>query len=345
MIDDLFHARWPEADQAMWAALCAPAGPFDEPGALAHLRESSVSSLAVRYDRWIRWLRDQDPAALDEPPSRRATLPRLKRWLDALVDNAPMSRLMFIDGLLRVLTAADPQADWSRHRRLKANLKRAAGRGNRARKAGRVLSSRVLLQAGVRHASEGAAVASTPLRRATCQRDGALVAFLAMMPIRCRALAGLTLGQSILVTPERLTVVLHETLTKTGLPWEAEVPEPAAGLLREYIDETRPFLMTRWQRHHDILWVGDDGRPFNTHYLGIKIGWITEQLTGTRVPAHLFRDAAATTLARESPEAARLMRPVLAHTGFETAERHYNHARSIEAGRDYAAVLRGLKEK
>ncbi len=56
-------------------------------------------------------------------------------------------------------------------------------------------------------------------------------------------------------------------------------------------------------------------------------------------------DAAATTLARISPEAARLIRPVLAHNRFGTAERHYIHAGSIEAGRDYAAVVGRIKRQ
>lgn len=63
-----------------------------------------------------------------------------------------------------------------------------------------------------------------------------------------------------------------------------------------------------------------------------------------RVPPQFFRDAAATTLARTSPEAARLTRGLLGHAGFRTAERHYNQARALEAGRDYADVLTQLKE-
>jgi hypothetical protein len=130
-------------------------------------------------------------------------------------------------------------------RRLKAYLKRSAGRGNPARKQGRILSSRVLLHAGVRHAGVEAAAATTLLQRAVRQRNGSLVALLALMPIRRRALVGLRIGTSLIVGQEVLTVALPEDLTKSGQPWEAEVPEPAAGLLRHYIAETRPFLMAR----------------------------------------------------------------------------------------------------
>ncbi len=52
----------------------------------------------------------------------------------------------------------------------------------------------------------------------------------------------------------------------------------------------------------------------------------------------------ATALTRLSPESARLIRPVLAHSGFRTAEQHYIHAQTIDAGRDYAAVVQRLKK-
>jgi integrase len=66
-------------------------------------------------------------------------------------------------------------------------------------------------------------------------------------------------------------------------------------------------------------------------------------MTGVRVPPHYFRDAAATTLARQSSESVSLIQPILAHASSKTAERHYNHARTIDAGRDYATLLSSLK--
>ena len=65
---------------------------------------------------------------------------------------------------------------------------------------------------------------------------------------------------------------------------------------------------------------------------------------GQYCSVHYAEDAAATTLARISPESARLIGPVLAHSGSRTAERHYIHAQTIDAGRDYAAVVQRLKK-
>ncbi|WP_155326468.1 hypothetical protein [Alkalilacustris brevis] len=121
------------------------------------------------------------------------------------------------------------------------------------------------------------------------------------------------------------------------------MPAPVLPLMRGYLSEVRPWLMQRGGEDHDVLWVTDRGRPFDPNFLGMKIGGLTKRLTGVRVPPHLFRDAAATTLVRLSPECAQLIRPLLAHAGFGTAEKHYIHAQGIEAARDYAEAVMRLR--
>lgn len=75
------------------------------------------------------------------------------------------------------------------------------------------------------------------------------------------------------------------------------------------------------------------------------LGEVTSRELGIDISPHLFRDIAVTTLVRSSPQDARLTRPLLAHASFGLVERHYNHARGIEAGRDYAEVINQLKRK
>lgn len=336
-------AEWPDLDRAMWEALKKQAGPLDDRGALAHLRQTSLATLEARYARWMQWLTASAPEALALPPVDRATLPRLQSWLSALEHTKPMTRLMFIDGVLRVLRAAQPDHDWTMQRRLLAGLKRAAGRGDPARKHGRILSSEVLLKAGLAHAAVDADTVPNPLKRMICQRDGMMIALLAVLPIRRRAFCELAIGHSIHVNDDEILLSLSEDMTKTGVPWDAAIPKQIESALRRYIEEVRPALLARGDQHHDILWVGKKGEIMTENYIGSRIGGLTLKLTGKRVPPHFFRDAAATTLARISPESARLIRPVLAHSGFRTAERHYIHAQTIEAGRDYASLLKRLK--
>jgi len=345
MRKSLPFAAWPAADQQMWLDLRQHGGPFDDRGALQHLRDTTLRIYLEAYSRWLEWLRLTDLATLAEPPVGRATLPRLRAWLASMDVLNSTSRLMFVKGTLRVLRAAAPDTDWSAHLRVGRGLQHIAEPGIPKRKQGRILSSRVLLEAGLRHAGPESMAAPTPLARAKAQRDGTMVAFLATMPLRHRAFTGLKIGQSLLIRGSVLTVVLSEDLTKTGVAWEAIVSEPAASVLRQYLERTRPFLMDRTNQCHDFLWVGNNGEPMSYSYIGTRIPDITERLTGVRIPPHFFRDAAATTLARESSKAALLISPVLGHAASGIAEKHYIQAGSVEAGRDYASVMKRLKNK
>lgn len=334
---------WPAQDQALWAALTKQGSPFDDHGALAHLRMTSKETLINRYGRWLEWLRRHDPQALAERPCDRVTLERLKAWRAALDHTAKMTQLMFVDGVLRIVTAADPDRDWTRHKRVLAALKGLAKGGDPARKRGRILSSRVLLKAGLDLAGPQAQSTQNTLQRALKQRDGTMVALLALMPIRLRALHELSLGTSVYVEDENITVALSEDMTKTGVPWEAVISEPAATVFRTYLTETRPFLMARGKQMHDRLWVEKKGAPMQKSTLRLRIAETTLKQTGIRIPPHFFRDAAATTLARENTAASKLIRPVLAHSGFETAEKHYIQATTLDAGRAFNALLQKKK--
>lgn len=337
-------SRWPASDQEMWQGLTRQGGVFDDHGALVDIRPTTRKIYHDSYGRWLHWLLESDPAAIAEQPVARASLPRLKAWLDSSPDLSATSRYMYFNAALRVLRAAEPNYDWSRHLRAKQGLGQVAGRGNPSRKQGRILSSKLLLEAGLRLAGLEADAATTPLGRAKAQRDGAMLALLSMMPIRHRAFTALRVGQSLLVEGDRLTIALSEELTKTGTFWEAQVPEPAATTLRTYLLHGRPFLLSRAEDKHDCLWLSDNGSPMSYSYIGTKIPDLTGRLTGVRIPPHFFRDAAATTLARESREAALVIAPVLGQANSRTAERHYIQAGSVEVGRDFAKLLRRMKE-
>lgn len=339
------RTQWTNADRSMWEAVFAKGDLLDGQGAMAHVRLTTQTSLEPRYGRWLEWLRVNEPHALDLPPSQRATLERLKTWLIALDHTAPMTRLAFIDGVLRVLMAANPERDWSAHRTLRTRLKKQAGRGEQTRKKGRVLSSSVLLDAGLNLALVAADEAHSPIWRAIHIRDGAIIALLALLPIRRRALVGLRIGQSVFFNGETATLALSASLTKSGVPWESEIPAPVIPALMRYLQEARPALLARAAQPHDALWVARKGGPLGYGAVAPAIKNGTERMLGIRVSPHLFRDAAATTLARHSSCAATLIRPVLSHSSDKTAERHYNHAKMIDAGRDYATLLASLKEE
>lgn len=336
-------AEWPEQDRVMFEMLCQKGGPFDDAGPWAKLRASSIKLYTNGYSRWLQWLCDNAAGMLQQPPASRATMPRMRAWLNSLSTVSPTSRHIFFNGTLQFLRAFEPDADWSGLSRVKRQLERAAGKGNPARKQGRILSSQVLLKAALQHAGSVADADQTPLARAKRQRDGTMVALLTAMPMRHRALSALKIGTSLLVNEATITVSLPGELTKNRHPWEADVPEPVSKLMRRYLEETRPFLLSRSNKHHDMLWVCNNGDPMSYGYVGRRIPDITAAMTGIRIPPHFFRDAAATTLARMSPTDAKLIRPVMGHTSSKTAERHYIHAGTIEAARDYNKLVSNMR--
>jgi integrase len=71
----------------------------------------------------------------------------------------------------------------------------------------------------------------------------------------------------------------------------------------------------------------------------------TRAAFGRPINPHLFRDAAATTTAIHDPLHVRLVAPLLGHRTFSTTERHYMHAQSLEAHREFVATLTQLRQQ
>jgi integrase len=333
---------WPEADRALWERLTADGDPLEERGPLAHLRPSSLLSIANAYQRWLAWLGKRDLSALTEQPAVRATPARLKAWIADLEDHAPLTQFTYVERTLRLLAAEAPEQDWAPHRRCLALLRRRGADAASGRRPGRLPTSGDLVCAGLTWAGgdvEDTSNDGTSFRAAKRLRDGVMIAVLALMPIRRRAFCGLELGRSVLLRGTDVIIVLEGADTKSGTTWEAAVPDPVRAPLLRYIAEMRPPLMSRTVKPHCRLWVGDHGRPYSDIHLGERIARITEWIVGTRLSPHAFRHVAATTLALASPDAARLTRAILGHTSFRVAERHYNRATTLDASRAYAKLI------
>jgi integrase/recombinase XerD len=330
---------WPDTDKLMWHALFHRGGLLDDAGGLSHLRLTTQEMLCKHYGRWMGWVGMTDPTALLQLPPQRLTAARLAAWLEDLAHTSPVTQHMFANSVYWVLSSVDPDQEWALQDRAIKWLDHKAKNHQSHRKDGRVLSSAVLFEAGLRYAGPDADTASTPLKAAKFLRDGAMVALLSLMPMRRRSFLELDLEKSFEVAKDHITVRLSGDMTKNKLPWEAPVPTMLEPVLRRYVEEVRPWLLSRGGQSHSLLWVDNRGAPYDANYFGDRIRQITEHLTGVRVSPHLFRDAAATTLSRASPQDARLIRPLLAHASFGTAERHYIQASTIEAGRSYADIL------
>jgi integrase len=134
-------------------------------------------------------------------------------------------------------------------------------------------------------------------------------------------------------------------------PDEQQVTDAALALARLFarqaaadMQQTRPALMTRGGYEHDYLWVTNRGAPISDTSMATLIRNQTRKLFGVPISPHLFRDIAATTMARTSPEAVGNIRSLLDHRGHETAEKYYNHATALEIGRNHAQLIDSIRQ-
>lgn len=332
--------QWPACDQALWRELTATGSILDGSGAFAGLRTGTLQSRQAGYANWLGWLSRTELEALAMAPVDRVTRSRILTWLETFSGKSSYTTLLRLDALLSVVRAAAPERDWSWARPLRQHCNYKARNHRLSRKAGRIPSSAELLQVG-RDLAAALPQDGSALQRARNLRDGTMLAFLALVPIRKRAFHALRIGQSFRVEVGTMRVVLKSELTKTGVSWDCELPETLCTLMRDYLIHGRPVLQQQSEHVADegALWLADSGRPYSYHYTGIRISHLTERHLGVPVPPHFFKDAAATTLAPLGPEAARITPTLLGHADTRTAERHYNHARMIQDSRDQVGFI------
>ncbi|SMX33423.1 tyrosine-type recombinase/integrase [Maliponia aquimaris] len=336
--------HWPVADRMAFAALFAEGGLLDDRGPLAHWRAPSRDTMQRQYGLWLHWVSMAAPEVLLLDPVQRATADRLRAWLASMDGLAPATLLGYVGAILRLCRSIAPDRGWTAQQAILSALHRDAKRRGAPRKNGRILSSDVLFKAGARLVQDNAGPIIHP-DQAVRIRDGAMICLLALMPMRRRALSELVLGTSLRVAEGQMMICLDGSMTKNGQPWEATVPDAACEILADYLWRARPVLAARKAGDQTAVWLGRHGAPLGLNQFTRAITVRTGQLLGTPVSPHLFRDAAATTLARASSTSARLIKPILGHSTTRIAEGHYIRADTIAAGRGLASALEALKRQ
>jgi integrase len=336
--------QWPDADRNAFDTLFTQGGLLDDQGLLGHWRSNSCKLMEIQYARWLGWLLMAEPEALTLMPCDRATPARLRAWLTAMNGLAPATRLGHVGAVVRLCRSIAPVRSWSAHQAILAGLHRSVKQHGSPRKAGRVLASDVLFDAGAHLVFDNAGPITHP-NQAVRLRDGAIICLLALMPMRRRALSELALGTSLRVEGAHMAIYLDGAMTKNRQYWEANVPDILSEQLAAYLNIARPALLARSSYPQNAVWLGRNGAPLNIGQFTRAIKNRTTSLLKVGVTPHLFRDAAATTLTRASPTSARMIKPILGHTSTRIAEAHYIQADTIAAGRGLAVALEAFKQE
>jgi len=338
--------QWPEQDRTIWERALTPGTILDDDlGALAHLSPITNRKTAKGYGRFLTYCAFHEPACLAEPVGERITPERAKRYVAHLqhLENSTRSILCRLQELGDAARILDPEADWTYINRLASRIR---ARHKPARDKSRIVLSDELATLGFELMARAAALDG--FEASVQYRDGLVIAMLAYVPIRRKNLAGLTLGQSLVHRQGQWFIMLEPDETKTHAHFETRLPASLTPHLERYLEVHREGLASRSGRWHkplgDALWVSTHGSPMTQMAIYDRVCRHTRERFGIGISPHLFRDAAATTLATASPQHVRVAAPLLGHRSFQTTEKYYRQA-NAQTGHDrFTATMTALRE-
>lgn len=300
------------------------------------------------YGRWLGYLFLQGELHTQEQPGARATEARVRAYLAflrgaGLADFTQAKRLQELGDALKVIA---PNEDFSW-------VRKAAWRIHGCAEPSRDLRSRLrpadeVLQLGldIMEAAEQDRF-RTPTERACLFRDGLLISFLTLRPIRSGNLAALCVERELERRGAEWWVEFEECQGKTRRLLEFPWPAQQSIQLDRYLEIHRPRLQgcSRRGAPTKALWVSKQGTGMTSSALSYQLKARTKEEFGEAINPHSFRHIAATTIATVDPENATFIAAVLGHSGAGSSDRYYNRARTVDAGRRYQAVLSQARKR
>jgi integrase len=260
------------------------------------------------------------------------------------LDNSSHTILCRLQELRDTSDVLGPQDDWSFINRISARIR---ARHKPARQKSRTIMSDELAQLGYELMDD--TTGQKGLKAATSFRDGLMIALLAYVPIRRKNFAALVLGKSLIKRQGQWFVQLEPDQTKTHAWFETVLPQALLSHLDCYLDLHRPRLAAgdgRWQKPAgDALWISTHGSPLTQIAIYDRICRRTRERFGEHVSPHLFRDAAASTLATEAPNQVRMAAPLLGHRSFQTTEKYYRQAKAQHGHDQFVNVMDTLRRE
>jgi len=342
---------WPLADRRAWEVALQPADPFDPLVGYA-MRWSASTRQFVEggYGYWLGWLQASGQLHPEEDPSDRATRERVPRYLEVLQssDLSDFTCAGRIKALADALTAIARTEDWGW-------IRRASSRLHDAAKPSRDLRSRLrpadeVLQLGLdmMEAAHNGRFRG-PVERATLYRDGLMLGLLLLRPLRMKNFTALSLGRHVEKRGSTWWITIPADEEKTGKGLDIHWPEQLVVGLETYLATYRPRLLecskTEPAAEISALWVSKQGTMMGDAAIAFQVGARTEEEFGEAINPHTFRHIAATTIATVDPGSSADIAGVLGHSSLRTADKHYNLARTVDAGRLYADTITTQRSK
>lgn len=346
--------EWPAADQAAFDAALRPDGLLLDDGAGAGLRPNTLRRHRKGYGRYLTWLATHLGTAIGhQSPSGapQATKEGVMLYVGALsAINASGTVLDRLSSLYVVLGWLEPNREraWFKPllKRLSARAEGVMDKRQRLRRSHELFELGKTMMAAAEDPDRSSRRRNHPRDRARLYRDGLMIAFLAMRPLRLGNLIRLSIGQHLVRRSGQWWIEIPGKEVKTGVSIELPFPAPLVEPLQRYLTHWRPQLAPDGQALHcPALWLSEQGRTMSPSRVNAMINRRTEAAFGLPVNPHLFRDALATTVAVHRPDEVRIVSKMLGHNAIATAERHYNQARQVEAARHWHEAMNEWQDR
>ena len=344
----LLMVHWPDRDRLEWEQAIAPGDILDPGGPASNWRPDTHRFVVHGYGYWLAWLLNTDRLDPASPPGERLTRSNLAAYVDYLQSGLATATVEnHLISLDRALFSIAPETDRSLLRQV-INRVRDPNAGIAAKRV-RLQDSYDLFQLGLQlmaEAGDADRKALRPSMRPIRYRDGLIIALLAARPLRRKNFANLILGEHLRLVDGHWWMFIPAEETKTHQEIELPLPADLVCPFEHYLDVHRPALLQACNRKEVAcsrtgpLWISArSGRALSGHTMNLRIGEHTGRSFDHHLNMHLFRDCAATSVAIRDPKHVRIATAILGHRCFETTERHYNLARSVEAAERHHACL------
>jgi integrase len=330
----------------LWKQVQQRGDVLETSGRAANWSPRTVKNVEQGYGHWLKWLYEHHRDAMTRGPLDRVTRQNVGLYVEDMQKRlSPFTVQINLTRLGQMMVAFTETKEFGWLFRAANRLRPRSVRNKRAK----MQSSYELAELGHRLMRDAEALGQKwHCHRSIHFRNGLIIALLAYRPVRLGNLAGIVIGQHLVHIGEGYTLVFAAEETKQREPLEFELPQTLNEPLAAYLAEHRPALLKLGPHAGTAgnrLWVSRDGGPLEADGLAQLIKKETKVAFGQSVNPHLFRDCAATTIAIDDPEHAHVIAPILGHSSMTTSERHYNQARTVDAGRHYHAVVAETRRK
>jgi hypothetical protein len=267
---------------------------------------ASVAKAERGWGMWLWWTRSQEPAADPDEitPERVARCigwhARRTRQTRAGVKHcAPMSLFNYAQELHMAVRVHQPEKDW---RWLRRDVDALAEVAHSVRdKLSKLVPLAVLYLFGEALADR-AARHPPSVWTAVEERDGVLIAMLALMPKRIGDFGEIRIGTNLILDEHGDPVALKFGRTKNGEPSETPIPKRLRPLLRRFLEGSHRLLNPHGS---DCLWLSERGEPltFGGINAALKKRTLEEKRIGIGINTHAFRMIYATSIGSFDPDA------------------------------------------